>query len=45
MQYGEALEPGANPPVDDFPFLKYLPDFMSPWRRRAQRSFEAMDKT
>ncbi|KAI1009821.1 hypothetical protein LB504_003034 [Fusarium proliferatum] len=43
--YSEALEPGANPPVDDFPFLKYLPDFMSPWRTRAQRSYHAMDQT
>lgn len=30
--------------MDDFPFLKYLPDFMSPWRKRAQRSYEAMDR-
>jgi cytochrome P450 len=25
-------ELGATPPVDIFPFLKSLPDFMSPWR-------------
>ncbi|KAL4810589.1 cytochrome P450 [Aspergillus unguis] len=43
--YSESLEPGANPPVDEFGFLKYLPDFMSPWRQRAQKSFTAMDKT
>jgi cytochrome P450 len=39
------LEPGANPPVDEFPILKYLPDFVSPWRKRAERSFKAMDET
>ncbi|POR38185.1 O-methylsterigmatocystin oxidoreductase [Tolypocladium paradoxum] len=44
-RYSEALEPGANPPVDEFPFLKYLPDFLSPWRLRAERSFKAMDET
>ncbi|KAH8654828.1 cytochrome P450 [Ilyonectria robusta] len=43
--YSESLEPGANPPVDEFPFLKYLPDFLSPWRSRAKRSYEAMDLT
>ncbi|VUC26552.1 unnamed protein product [Clonostachys rosea] len=43
--YSESLEPGANPPVDEFPFLKYLPDFMSPWRQRARHSYEAMDST
>ncbi|KAL1900977.1 hypothetical protein Sste5346_002040 [Sporothrix stenoceras] len=43
--YSESLEPGANPPVDQFPFLKYLPDAVSPWRKRARRSYEAMDAT
>jgi cytochrome P450 len=28
-------ELGATPPVDIFPFLKSLPDFLSPWRRWA----------
>lgn len=29
-------ELGATPPVDIFPFLKYLPDFVSPWRKWAR---------
>jgi cytochrome P450 len=29
-------ELGATPPVDIFPFLKSLPDFVSPWRRWAK---------
>jgi hypothetical protein len=29
-------ELGATPPVDIFPFLKSLPDFLSPWRRWAK---------
>ncbi|KAK4498569.1 hypothetical protein PRZ48_011227 [Zasmidium cellare] len=28
-------ELGATPPIDIFPFLKLLPDFMSPWRKWA----------
>ncbi|KAF4334392.1 oxidoreductase [Fusarium beomiforme] len=43
--YSESLEPGANPPVDEFPFLKYMPNFVSSWRARAQRSYDAMDAT
>ncbi len=43
MQYLESIEPGANPPVDEFPIFKYLPDSMSPWRVRARRAFTAMD--
>ncbi|KAJ5916118.1 cytochrome P450 [Penicillium tannophilum] len=43
--YSESLEPGANPPVDEFPFLKYLPSFVSPWRQRAVKSYTAMDNT
>ena len=30
------MEPGATPPVDMLPFLQYLPDFMSPWKRTAK---------
>ena len=45
MQYSESLEPGANPPVDEFPFLKYMPSFMSSWKKRAIRSYNAMDST
>jgi cytochrome P450 len=30
------LEPGATPPVDAFPILKWMPDIVSPWRREAR---------
>jgi len=43
-QFGEALEPGANPPVDEFPFLKYVPLFLAPWKRRAIYAGEVMSK-
>ncbi|GAB1216248.1 hypothetical protein ATERTT37_005457 [Aspergillus terreus] len=36
-QFTGILETGATPPVDIFPFLKRLPDFMSPWRRWARQ--------
>jgi cytochrome P450 len=37
------LEPGANPPVDEFPFLRYIPARWSLWKRRAFESGQAMD--
>lgn len=30
------LEPGAAPPVDPFPVLKYLPEIMCPWKKEAK---------
>lgn len=36
-QFTSILAPGATPPVDAFPFLKYLPDFITPWRNKARR--------
>jgi cytochrome P450 len=30
------LEPGATPPVDAFPFLKLVPEFVSPWKKEAR---------
>jgi len=35
--WSSIMETGNTPPVDIFPFLKYLPDFMSDWRKRAKR--------
>ncbi|KAF8607575.1 cytochrome P450 [Ceratobasidium sp. AG-I] len=32
----EMLMPGGKPPVEDFPWLNYLPDFVSPWRARSK---------
>lgn len=36
-QFTAILETGAAPPVDVFPILKFLPDFVSPWRQWALR--------
>jgi cytochrome P450 len=44
-QYSASLEPGANPPVDQFPFLKLMPEALSPWKARARKSYKAMDST
>ncbi|KAJ5706838.1 hypothetical protein N7488_006639 [Penicillium malachiteum] len=30
------LEPGSTPPIDAFPFLRSLPEFMSPWKKEAK---------
>lgn len=35
-QFTTILAPGATPPVDAFPFLKYLPSFLSSWKARAR---------
>ncbi|KAL1721917.1 cytochrome P450 [Schizophyllum commune] len=31
------LEPGATPPVDVFPLLKWIPEWMPPWVARARK--------
>lgn len=31
------METGNTPPIDIWPFLKYLPDVMSEWRARAKK--------
>lgn len=43
--YSASLEPGANPPVDEFPFLKYIPDVLAGWKKRAKGSYRCMDDT
>ena len=35
-QFTSILAPGATPPVDVFPLLKYLPDSLSGWRAKAK---------
>ncbi|KAH8901190.1 putative cytochrome P450 oxidoreductase [Thozetella sp. PMI_491] len=40
-----AMEPGANPPVDDFPFLRYMPSSLAFWKRRAMDAGKTMDGT
>jgi cytochrome P450 len=37
------ITPGTYPPVDQFPFLKYLPDIVSPWRPRAKQLKQRVD--
>ncbi|KAK7978164.1 hypothetical protein PG988_005654 [Apiospora saccharicola] len=35
-QFTAILEQGATPPVDAFPFLKMVPEFLAPWKTRAR---------
>lgn len=35
-QFTAILENGASPPVDAFPFLKMLPEFLASWKTRAR---------
>jgi cytochrome P450 len=37
------MEPGANPPVDEFPLLKLMPASLAAWKRRAISAGEVMD--
>ncbi|KAF2501617.1 cytochrome P450 [Lophium mytilinum] len=41
----ECMEPGANPPVDDVPLLKYIPSSFAFWKRRAIDAGKTMDGT
>ncbi|KAK8151548.1 cytochrome P450 [Phyllosticta citribraziliensis] len=43
--FSEAMEIGANPPVDQFPFLKWIPERFAGWKRRAIFSGREMNKT
>lgn len=36
-QFTEILAPGATPPVDAFPSLKYIPSFLTPYKARAAK--------
>lgn len=36
-QFTEILAPGATPPVDAFPFLRYIPSLLTPYKSRAAR--------
>ena len=35
-QFTAILEQGATPPVDAFPFLKMVPEFIAPWKTTAK---------
>jgi hypothetical protein len=37
------MEPGANPPVDEFRFLQFIPQSMAFWKRRAIDAGNTMD--
>ncbi|KAB5594592.1 O-methylsterigmatocystin oxidoreductase [Ceratobasidium theobromae] len=37
---GDILVPGGKPPVEDFPWLNYLPEFVSPWRAKCKHLSE-----
>jgi len=39
------MEPGVNPPVDEFPILKLIPQRLYPWKERIQFAREKMDST
>lgn len=39
------MEAGANPPVDEYPFLRLIPTFMSAWKKRAYAAGKTMDAT
>ena len=43
--YSASLEMGANPPVDEFPFLQWIPESLAYWKRRAKASYKCMDDT
>ncbi|KAK7619193.1 cytochrome P450 [Phyllosticta citricarpa] len=44
-KFSEAMEIGANPPVDQFPLLKWIPERFAEWKRRAIFSGKEMNKT
>jgi hypothetical protein len=35
-QFTEILETNATPPIDAFPFLRYVPEFLATWKSRAK---------
>ncbi|KAF9010846.1 cytochrome P450 [Cyathus striatus] len=35
--WGSILIPGGQMPVDAFPFLKFLPEFLAPWKKLAKK--------
>jgi len=37
------MEPGANPPVDEYPILKLIPRRFASWKKRALLAGETMD--
>lgn len=44
-KWTECMEPGANPPADEYPFLKLIPPSLAYWKRRAVEAGKVMDST
>jgi cytochrome P450 len=42
-RWTEAMEAGANPPVDEYPILKLIPKRFAYWKRRAIAAGEVFD--
>jgi len=42
-RWTEAMEPGANPPVDEYPILKLIPKRFAYWKRRAVSAGKVFD--
>lgn len=42
-RWTEAMEAGANPPVDEYPILKFIPKQFAYWKRRAIAAGEVFD--
>ncbi|KEZ41471.1 hypothetical protein SAPIO_CDS7617 [Scedosporium apiospermum] len=42
-RWTEAMEPGANPPVDEYPILKLIPMRFAYWKRRAVSAGKVFD--
>ncbi|KAH7343964.1 cytochrome P450 [Rhizoctonia solani] len=40
----ELLMPGSKPPVEDFPWLRFVPDFISNWKAKSRKLGKLMDK-
>ncbi|GAB1523594.1 hypothetical protein RhiTH_006744 [Rhizoctonia solani] len=40
----DLLMPGSKPPVEDFPWLRFIPDFVSDWKARSRNIGDLMDK-
>ncbi|KAI8938085.1 hypothetical protein NX059_005756 [Plenodomus lindquistii] len=41
-EFSIVFEPGAMPPFDEFPFLKWIPDWLAPWNQKIKKAQEAM---
>ena len=42
-RWTEAMEAGANPPVDEYPILKFIPTRFAYWKRRAVAAGHVFD--